>query len=119
MRLQPQDDLEDEERERLARQLGAELRELDIDSLTALGDRRAPAGAKGDPFTWGEWLITLSAGGGVFTTILATLLGWLGRNRAGHTVKVTIDGDTLELTGATSEEQQRMVEAFVQRHSGT
>jgi len=35
--LEPEVGVDDDERERLARQLGAELNELDIESLTAVG----------------------------------------------------------------------------------
>jgi membrane-associated two-gene conflict system component 1 (EACC1) len=107
---------DDDERELLARQLKAELTELDIESLTPVGGRPAPVGSKGTD-TWGDWLITLSASGGVFTTILVTIQGWLGRHRGEHKVKVIMDGDTLELSGASTTEQAEIVRAFLRRHS--
>lgn len=114
--LEPEVGVDDDEREQLARQLGAELNELDIESLTAVGGRHAPPGSKGAD-TWGDWLIILSSSGGVFSSVLATLQDWLSRHREAHTVKVVMDGDTLELSGATAGEQADIVRAFVRRHS--
>lgn len=116
MLLEPEVGVEDDEREQLTRQLGAELDELHIESLTAVGGRPAPTGSKGAD-TWGDWLITLSASGGVFTSILATIQDWLNRNRGAHTVKVVLDGDSLELSAATTAEQAKIVRAFVRKHT--
>ena len=63
-----------------------------------------------------ELLVTMSAGGGVFVTVIATIKDWLGRRSAGHTVKLTIDGDTLELSGASPVERADLIETFVRRH---
>ena len=116
--LEPEIGSEDDEREELVRQLGVELRELDVEALSSSAGRPAPARSKGVE-TWGDWLITLSASGGVFTTLLVTVQNWLDRHRGAHKVKVVIDGDTLELSGATTAEQARIVRAFLSKHSGT
>ena len=117
--LEPENGVEDDARERLARQLGAELRELDIDSLTAVERHPAPAGSKGvDVSMVGSWLVTLMASEDVFKTIVATLQDWLSRHRSGHAVnKIVMDGDTLELTAASTAEQAEIVRAFVLKHA--
>lgn len=116
--LEPENGVEDDARERLARQLGAELRELDIDSLTAVERHPAPAGSKGvDVSMVGSWLVMLTASGDVFKTIVATLQDWLSRHRSGHAVKSVMDGDTLELTAASTAEQAEIVRAFVLKHA--
>jgi hypothetical protein len=116
--LEPENGVEDDARERLARQLGAELRELDIDSLTAVERHPAPAGSKGvDVSMVGSWLVTLTASGDVFKTIVATVQDWLSRHRSGHAVKIVMDGDTLELTAASTAEQAEIVRAFVLKHA--
>jgi hypothetical protein len=114
--LEPENGVEDDARERLARQLGAELRELDIDSLTAVERHPAPAGSKGvDASMVGSWLVTLAASGDVFKTIVATVQDWLSRHRSGHAVKIVMDGDTL--TAASTAEQAEIVRAFVLKHA--
>ncbi len=45
------------------------------------------------------------------------MIGWVSRGRD-RTVKLQIDGDVLELSRATAEEQSRAVEAFLARHGG-
>ena len=116
--LEPENGVEDDARERLARQLGAELRELDIDSLTAVERHPAPAGSKGvDVSMVGSWLVTLTASVDVFKTIVATVQDWLSRHRSGHAVKIVMDGDTLELTAASTAEQAEIVRAFVLKHA--
>lgn len=116
--LTPEAGVGDDERERLARQLRAELLELDIESLSTVGGSAAPVGAKGAE-SWGDLLITLSASGGVITTILVTVQEWLGRHRGDHQVKIVVDGDTLELSAATTAEQAKIVRAFLRQHTQT
>jgi Effector Associated Constant Component 1 len=115
--LEPDPDTDPEDREHLGLQLRNELRALDVDDVAVVGGGPPPDGAKSGaaaPLT--EWLVTLSAGGGVFVTVIATIKDWLGRRSAGHTVKLTIDGDTLELDGATQSERDELVATFVRRH---
>jgi hypothetical protein len=117
VRLEPQADLDDPERERLALQLRSELIKLHIDSISAVGVRPAPPGSKGtDAVAWGEWLITLSASGGVITTVLATVQAWLGRHRDDHSMSIEIDGDKIQLSRATNRQQVDLVRAFLRRH---
>lgn len=117
--LDPGPEADAEETDRLARRLRAELRELDIDEVAPLDGAVPPPGSKGaEAASLTELLVTLSAGGGVFVTVIAALKDWLTRNSAARGVKVTIDGDTLELTSATAAERAELVEAFVHRHQG-
>jgi Effector Associated Constant Component 1 len=79
-----------------------------------------PDGAKsGAAASLTEWLVTLSAGGGVFVTVIGTLKEWLTRRGAAHKLTVTIDGDTLELSNATQTERAEVIETFVRRHQPT
>ncbi len=109
-------DADAEELDRLARRLRAELGELDVDLRPVPGE--VPAGAKAaDPVTVGSLLVAFSAAGGVFPGLVETLKEWLGRQAGRHKIKVTIDGDTVELERATTAERQQLIEAFVQRHA--
>ncbi|MGY1761043.1 hypothetical protein ACI79G_07060 [Geodermatophilus sp. SYSU D00779] len=111
-------DADAEDVERLGRQLRNELRSLDVDDVHAVSFDEPPPGSKGPVVeAMTEWLVTLSASGGVFATLIATVKDWLGRRAGAHKVVVTIDGDTLELSSATTTEQAELVKAFVQRHA--
>lgn len=107
-----------EETERLSRQLRGELLQLDVDGVAAVPDGAAPPGAKGDAVSVAQWLVTLSATGGVFATVIATVRDWLSRRSGAQGIKITIDGDTLELERATAGERTELIEAFVRRHEG-
>src|SRR5215210_3819412 len=115
--LEPDPGTDPEDSERLGRQLRNELRGLDVDEVIPVAAPAAPPGAKsGATASLTEWLVTLSAGGGVFVSVIATIKDWLARRGGGHTVKLTIDGDTLELDGATQSERDELVATFVRRH---
>jgi len=108
-----------EDADRLTRRLRAEIAELDVESARLDEGGTAPDGAKGaDVVTLGAVVVALSASGGVFTALIDTLRGWLGRQSARHKISVTIDGDTIELERATNEQKQALVDAYVHRHTG-
>jgi hypothetical protein len=110
------DDADAEELDRLARRLRAELGELDVDVL-AVAAGELPEGAKAaDPVTIGSLVVAFSAAGGVFPGLVETLREWLGRQAGKHRIKVTVDGDTVELERATVAERQQLIDAFVRRH---
>jgi hypothetical protein len=52
----------------------------------------------------------------VLKSVVDTTVAWLGRQRA-RSVKLTLDGDTLELTGVSSDEQDRLVDQWIARHA--
>ena len=117
MVLEPDPGTDPEDRERLGRQLRNELRALDVDDVSTVEGGPPPDGAKsGTGAVLTEWLVTMSAGGGVFVTLIATVKDWLARRADAHKVTVTIDGDTLELSAATPVERTELIEAFVRRH---
>jgi Effector Associated Constant Component 1 len=114
--LEPEPGADAEETDRLGRQLSRELRSLDVD-VTPVASGPAPAGAKGvDAASITQLLVTLSGTGGVIATLIATVRDWLGRRTGGHKVTVTIDGDSLELDGATAAERAELIDTFVRRH---
>jgi len=115
--LEPDPGTDPEVVERLGRQLGNELRSLDVDDVAAVEGAPAPEGAKSGVVTsLTEWLVTLSGTGGVFVTVIGTLKDWLSRRAGAHKVSVTIDGDTLELSAATPVERAQLIETFVRKH---
>ena len=115
--LIPDVEADDEDRERLGRQLRTELRELDDVEVSSVDGAPPPPGAKGvDAASLTELLLTLSASGGVFATVIATLKDWLGRRSGGHKVSITVDGDTIELDRATDAERAQLIDTFVRRH---
>jgi hypothetical protein len=53
----------------------------------------------------------------LLAAVISAAGGWLaGRHR--RSVRLEVDGDVLELTGASSAQQQRLVDAWLRRREG-
>jgi len=110
-------DVDFEELERLTVQLREELLDLDLESVELVKAGETPEKAKvGEPVTWGALLLTLASSGGVLTMLLKVLQSWLARTHQ-PSVHIEIDGDQLEIKGISSEDQKRLIEDWLQRHS--
>lgn len=110
---------DDEELAEAARRLRAELLELDV---TGAQPAPAPAGAGPEGAKSGgvmavAGLLVQFAGHDVLTAVISAIQGWLGRQRS-RSVRLTIDSDSIEITGATSAEQARLIELWAARHAG-
>ena len=102
----------------LTRQLREELWELDVDAVDLVRAGKTPKRAKaGDPIAWGNLIVTLVTSGAALVTLISTLQGWLKPyQRRDCSVTLEIDGDRLEVTGISSEEQQVLINAWLDRH---
>jgi hypothetical protein len=100
----------------LMERLRAEVAEREFDLVADPAAAPPPAGSKAaDPAGVSSLLIALAASGGVLTSLVGLLQGWLQRSSA-RTVVVEIDGDRLELADATSEQRRRLTDAWLSRH---
>ncbi len=99
----------------LTRNLRMELLELDVDSVSAPTAGPPPPGSKGlELAAIGALLVQVKGSVQVVSAVVATLRSWLQRGASpNRTLKVTVDGRTLELSAATAEQQQRLVDEFV------
>ena len=106
-----------EELAELTQRLRDELLELDVDAVEPATGGAAPDGAKGlELLAVGGLVVRFAMKAPVLRTVVDTIVKWLGRQQA-RSVKLTLDGDTLELTGVSSDEQQRLIELWVARHA--
>lgn len=104
----------------LAGQLRARLLDLDLDldAIYAPSSGEGSEGSKGTaPLQLGSLIVQFLLQQETLRTVIGTMRSWLA-HRPGHSVKVTIDGDSLELTGATSEQVDQLVDVWVKRHAG-
>ncbi len=60
--------------------------------------------------------LLVESGRGAVGAVVQTIHGWVAR-RSSRTVKITLDGDSIELTNASEEEQRRLIESFLARHA--
>lgn len=112
--VDPGPDGDAEEAAELALRLRDELDELDGVSARLARGGPPPPGSKGaGAVEWGTLVVQLLSSGAL-TALLTSATGWVARNRRG-TIRVKLGDDELELTGATSEEQRRLVADWVER----
>lgn len=109
LRVTPDDP---EEAPTLAHRLRAELLELDLGAVEPAADEDIPAGAKGLG-TIGVLAIRL--GKVAVKPLVGKIRDWIARTNRG--VEITIDGDTLKLTNATSEQQQQLLDVWLAKHA--
>jgi len=102
----------------VTRMLRAELVQLDVDDVSAVREGAAPEGARAlDVIAAGGLLVSLG-NSQLLRSVVATVRGWLHRSPAGgRSVKIEVDGDVLELSNATQEDQDRLVTMFLERHT--
>jgi Effector Associated Constant Component 1 len=102
------------ELEHATSQLREELLELDLERVDRPTEP-APPGSRGlDIAALGTLIV--GAGRGAIGPVLTAVQSWVAR-RSSRSVRITIDGDSLELTNASREDQRRLVESFLARHS--
>lgn len=110
-------DYDAEELLALTQRLRGELLGLDVDAVGLRVAGEAPEGAKGvELLAFGGLAIQFALKSSVLRSVVDTTVAWLGRQQA-RSVKLTLDGDALEVTGISSEEQSRLVEQWVARHA--
>jgi hypothetical protein len=99
----------------LAGDLRLELLDLDVDSVSAVTLGPAPEGSKGlELLAVGALLVRVKDSLPVVNAVLTGARAWLARAALSRrSLKITVDGRTLELSAATAEQQERLVEEFV------
>jgi hypothetical protein len=106
--------------DRSVRQLRAELKDVDVESVAPLTAGTVPPDAKGiDPSSLGALLITLPATDGVVTVLIETVRDWFARHAAARRISVTIDGDTIVLEKSSAQERRALIDAYLRRHEVT
>ncbi|WP_076262928.1 effector-associated constant component EACC1 [Intrasporangium flavum] len=106
----------------LHRQLRTELGDLDeVEPLPApAGPAPVEPGSRAvDPATVSAFAVAVFGSGGL-TALLASLRGWLRRGTGeARSVRIEVGGDVFELTDASAEEQERLLQVFLRHVDGT
>ena len=80
------------------------------------GDPHPPGARGGDLVTIGAVLVALARSPDLLRAVVSVVDTWLGGRRQGG-VELEVDGEKLVLTGAHRRDQQKVMEAFIDRHS--
>lgn len=92
------EDTTKEELDKMTRNLLAELRETDVESVSLVSTGQAPAGSKGDPITIGQLAIEVLPA--AIPSVIALIQAWVMRGQ-GRTVK--FKGNGIEFEGSPEE----------------
>jgi hypothetical protein len=106
----------DENQEELAdwtQRLRRQLEDLDVDSVGPVREDGDPSGAKGLALIIGRLAVRL--GNAALGPVVAAVAGWAARTD--HSVKVTYNGDVLEVGRATRAQQEQIINDFLARHA--
>lgn len=107
--------IDNEEIDISMQQLLQELQELDVEGIK-YNKTDAPAGTKSDvAISLGTVIMTIIASGGVLTSVINAIQTWLVAKR-NHSVVLEIDGDRLELTGVSDDDQKKLINIWINRH---
>ena len=115
LEVEPEAGTSDEEVRRLTADLRRQLLQLSIDDAVPAEADELPRGAKGDPLTIGGLILTLAGSPELIKGVFGLVQSWLS-TRSARSIAVTIGNDSITISGARSEEQQRLVELFLERH---
>lgn len=108
---------DDQELAELAFRLRGELLDLDVEAVEPATAGQAPADSKGiELLTIGALIVRFVLRPDVLRAVVSGVRSWAGRQRA-CSVKLTLDGDSLEITGPRSAAQDRAVDLWIACHA--
>jgi hypothetical protein len=112
------DDLEAEQIDELIQQLREELLELDVDSVERIPAGEAPTSTRAvEIFVLGGLLVKVAESVNALNSAIGTIRDWLSR-RGGVKIEIRLGNDVLELSNASRKDEERLIAAFLDRHSG-
>ena len=104
--------------EQLTYGLRDEILETPVDSVELPTTAEAPEGARAIGLVAvGALIVKLSGSADTIEKVLGVVRAWFNKKPAARTLKITVGSDVLELSAATLEQQQQLIDAFVKRSS--
>ena len=110
-------DADDERLALMTEGLRQDLLALDVRSVDPVSAGDAPEGSKGvDAAAVGALVVALKTSVELATQVVAAVRSWLRRGsprNATQVLRLTMNGQSIELSAATVDQQQQLVDAFV------
>jgi hypothetical protein len=117
--LEVDDDISPLDMEELTAAMRRELLLLDVQSVDRVSGGPAPEGAKGfELAAIGALIVNLGQAAPVLGQVVAALQAWAARS-PNRTVKLSLDGDTLEVGGISESQQHDVIRDWMARHAPT
>jgi hypothetical protein len=110
---------DDERLAMLTGYLRDELLQVDVEDVNPLPARVPPPGARAfDPSVVGALLVSLGQSAEGLQSVVSAVRDWLRRGSGTRcTIRLEIDGDVLEVSGASAVGQERLIDLFISRHT--
>ncbi|MFI8305070.1 hypothetical protein ACIF80_16745 [Streptomyces sp. NPDC085927] len=104
---------------RRTRNLREELLQLDVEDVRSVPAGEVPPGARAvDVAMIGSLLVDLGSAATGLGQVVAVIRDWWGRRHDTRpSLRLTLDGDVLELSEATDEQVAEAFDLFVRRHA--
>jgi hypothetical protein len=102
---------------RLTYRLRDELLALDVNNVELAAAGEAPDGSMGASVLATGGLVVRFVAQDVLRSIVSSVRSWLARQQC-RSIKLTLGGDSLELTGISSATQDKLIELWMARHVG-
>ncbi len=110
------DDADAAELDRLTGNLRRELLQLDVDDVARLREGPPPEGARAvELVALASLLVSVGKIAGALSSVVKAVQGWVG-HRTDRKIRLEIDGDVLELSGATADQQQQLIDNWLAKH---
>jgi hypothetical protein len=120
LRLQVSEENADAERlAALTGYLRSELLQLEVENVSAPLDGIPPPGSRAvSVASVGGLLVTLGQSAQSLNAVISVVSAWLRRGRSSsRAVRLELENDRLELSQASTTDQERLIELFISRHS--
>jgi hypothetical protein len=111
----PDDDTEEVAEATL--RLRRELLDLDVEAVEVPQAGEAPPGTRAVELAALGALVVTIGKSQLLGPVVAAIRAWLAGSPQ-RSIKLELDGDTLELTGLSSQEQRRLTDEWLRRHTG-
>jgi hypothetical protein len=106
------------ELDQLTNSLRRELLDLEVHRVRKPTPDEAPPGTRGiELAAIGALIVEFGRSTKTLSTVVGAIQSWLG-GRRNRSIKIEMDGDKLEIAGASSDEQQRLITAWIEQHAG-
>jgi hypothetical protein len=117
LQLDLDDQADAEELDALTSGLRRQLLQLDVESVERAEGPPPPPGARAaEAISLGTLLVTLTSTPELLRALLGSVRAWLSRSAA-RSVKVKLGDSELEVTGISSEQQQRLIADWISHHA--
>jgi hypothetical protein len=116
LRIDAGADTDAQELDELTRRLRQQLLETDVRTVEPIRTVPPPGTRAVDAMVLGSLLVTLARSPEVLKGVVGVIQNWVAGSRA-RSVELQIAGDSLKVGGLSADEQWRLIDLFVEKHS--